>query len=922
MVKRKKKKTPTEGEGANGESSTSCMSNGNLGANQPNGNPNSNQKNSNPKPSGNPRPSGNQENIHPKFLEAQAKFSSVIKQSLENNEYLSSSEEEDFDADVQNNIMDKLLASYNNTGENDKHLGKTHKYLNDAFTSGSAVCLICIATIRRSDAIWSCKGCYCLFHLMCIQRWGRDNIAQKRIHHDELLIDVVPPPLTFACPKCRTEYSDKDVPQHYLCFCGTKRDPPVDPWLVPHSCGEHCGKQLVPTCGHICVLLCHPGPCPPCPKMVKTDCQCGQSSQLQRCSHKEWTCNSTCSKYLLCGVHKCQLKCHTGPCQSCPKQAVQPCLCGTEQKVRPCSQPEWQCDKVCPRLVSCGIHTCSLPCHSGPCPPCPLADVRPCPCGAQKFTLPCTQETPSCGGTCDKLLECGAHHCSMRCHKSTCGQCVERIVKRCRCGAKMKEVPCAREFLCETKCKRIRNCFIHPCNRKCCTGRDCPPCEKPCGRTLSCGTHKCQQVCHVGPCYPCGLTETVSCRCGGRSLELSCGAKRKTKPPRCSKPCKIRPDCHHPRSIPHNCHFGPCPPCTQHCEKPLPCSHPCPMKCHSSVLVNVTANVKPAGPWEKIQPHLVKQSFPCDSCKVPITISCHGNHKTRTLPCSQVTPFSCKGPCDWRLPCGNHKCNLTCHVRQISPHDSKLSLNCPPCDGRCTRPRPPGCNHPCSTPCHPHPCPPCSLKVRVRCHCGLGVVWVECAEWNEASVQRKAELMRCLATCPKPLPCGHTCTSRCHPGPCPTPPRCEEKVKVKCPCKRVIREVACSDLLSGEGKVDCNAGCDKKKEQARKAKEEEEERKKREEELKAQQELELFQRKFASQGQRKKQREPKQYQQGGRQKSVWEKYKTQILVAGGFATLFGLMMYVVVTNLGPSARLMIFCVIPRVRQKLLLNKLF
>lgn len=79
------------------------------------------------------------------------------------------------------------------------------------------------------------------------------------------------------------------------------------------------------------------------------------------------------------------------------------------------------------------------------------------------------------------------------------------------------------------------------------------------------------------------------------------------------------------------------------------------------------------------------------------------------------------------------------------------------------------------------------------------------------------------------------------------------------------------------------------------AKEEEEERKKREEELKAQQELELFQRKFAAQG-RKKQREPK-VQHTNRQKSVWEKYSTQILVVGGFAALFGLMTYVVVTNL-------------------------
>lgn len=877
MVKKKKKKSPSEQEPpiSNGECSGLATS-------------------TNTKPEiAHPKPPDNQ-HFHPKFLEAQARFSSVIKQSLENNEYLSSSEEEDLDNDALDNIMGKVLNSYKKTGGDNEHLGKTSKYLNDAFNSDSAVCLICIASIRRSDAIWSCKGCYCFFHLMCIQRWGRDNIAQKRIHHDELLIDVVPPPLTFACPKCRTEYSEKEVPHHYLCFCGAKQDPAYEPWLVPHSCGEHCNKDLVPACGHICLLLCHPGPCPPCPKMVQTPCQCGQSRQLQRCSHKEWTCSKVCSKSLLCGVHKCGLKCHSGPCQPCPQQAVQFCLCGTQQMVRPCSQPEWQCDKVCPRLVSCGIHSCGRPCHSGQCPPCPLAEVRPCSCGQQKYTLPCTEDTPSCGGTCNKLLECGTHTCSMRCHKSACGQCLERIVKRCRCGAKMKEVPCAREYLCESKCKKVRNCFIHPCNRKCCTGRDCPPCEKPCGRTLSCGNHKCTQVCHVGPCYPCTQTERVTCKCGSRVLQLSCGAKKRTKPPRCTKPCKIKPECHHSRSLPHNCHFDSCPPCAQTCDKVLSCGHQCPMKCHSCVLVNLAANVKPAGPWEKIEPQLIKKNFPCDPCKIPVTISCHGNHRTRTLPCHQQGPFSCKGSCDWKLKCGNHKCTLNCHVRQISPDDPKLSLNCSPCEGRCTRARPTGCNHPCALPCHPQACPSCTLKVRSRCHCGLGMVYVPCNEWNGASPTAKEELMRCLARCPKPLPCGHTCVSTCHPGPCPLPPRCEEKLKVKCPCKRVVREVACSDLASGKERVECNAGCDKKKEAARKLKEEEEERLRREEELKAQQELELYQRKF--QGNRtKRPREHKTNQP--RQKPLWETYRTQILVVGGFALLFGTMTYIVVTNL-------------------------
>ena len=36
------------------------------------------------------------------------------------------------------------------------------------------------------------------------------------------------------------------------------QDPAWDPWTSPHSCGEHCGRQLV-GCQHRCKLLCHPG---------------------------------------------------------------------------------------------------------------------------------------------------------------------------------------------------------------------------------------------------------------------------------------------------------------------------------------------------------------------------------------------------------------------------------------------------------------------------------------------------------------------------------------------------------------------------------------------------------------------------------------------------------------------------------------
>jgi hypothetical protein len=77
----------------------------------------------------------------------------------------------------------------------------------------------------------------------------------------------------------------------YKCFCAKEQDPKFDPWITPHSCGEVCGGQLRSKCQHTCVLLCHPGPCPPCPHVVKQAlCFCGSTSKVRRCGDKLWSC--------------------------------------------------------------------------------------------------------------------------------------------------------------------------------------------------------------------------------------------------------------------------------------------------------------------------------------------------------------------------------------------------------------------------------------------------------------------------------------------------------------------------------------------------------------------------------------------------------------------------------------------------------
>lgn len=79
-------------------------------------------------------------------------------------------------------------------------------------------CLICLSGIKRVQAVWSCRLCYTLFHLVCIQQWAKDGVFVKNaILSEELFPNI---PLKWTCPKCRTNYNRADTPSVYLCFCG------------------------------------------------------------------------------------------------------------------------------------------------------------------------------------------------------------------------------------------------------------------------------------------------------------------------------------------------------------------------------------------------------------------------------------------------------------------------------------------------------------------------------------------------------------------------------------------------------------------------------------------------------------------------------------------------------------------------------
>lgn len=86
-----------------------------------------------------------------KFKRAQAQNKLSIERHLANVSFNSSSEEEDEtnEDDVQN-VVDKVLSAYQGQGVDAE---KVISYLVNSFQSSSAVCLICISTVKRTDSV-------------------------------------------------------------------------------------------------------------------------------------------------------------------------------------------------------------------------------------------------------------------------------------------------------------------------------------------------------------------------------------------------------------------------------------------------------------------------------------------------------------------------------------------------------------------------------------------------------------------------------------------------------------------------------------------------------------------------------------------------------------------------------------------------
>eukprot|EP00756_Hemistasia_phaeocysticola_P034292 Hpha_TRINITY_DN16514_c1_g3::TRINITY_DN16514_c1_g3_i1::g.133992::m.133992/K12236/NFX1; transcriptional repressor NF-X1 len=407
------------------------------------------------------------------------------------------------------------------------------------------------------------------------------------------------------CAPCGLSYGQR-------CFCGSSKDDratckaepgaeePDDlsdtdeeaepgshepPGFVPKtfSCGKLCGKPL--GCGnHSCERECHHGPCGDCPLLP---------ANVESCP---------CGKMPLWKLH----------------------LENTDLKPRSdCTDPIPDCGQLCGRPLACGVpsHRCERKCHTGPCGACTQLVLLRCRCQARHVKVLCADAAKGDGATVPVQKEAVAEEAGGE--FDIFAGAKGKKGKKKPAAAAMGETSAPTEtvslpFRCLSKCGVKKHCTKHICNTQCCPvrGVQAPPgdaehphrCTEQCGKPLPCKRHRCELLCHRGACPPCphGVFEEITCRCGNTIIEppIPCG----TAPPQCPFPCSVHRPCEHETN--HKCHFGDCPPCivpvrkkcsshgnwcdwltpchiqevscAQPCGRVMPCGkHSCRKPCHS-----------------------------------------------------------------------------------------------------------------------------------------------------------------------------------------------------------------------------------------------------------------------------------------------------------------------------------------------------
>jgi len=331
-------------------------------------------------------------------------------------------------------------------------------------SEGNHQCIICFEDIHPKDSIWNCPCCYEVLHLKCVIQW---YVKSKNRN------------MQWKCPFCRNTFTKE--PKEYHCYCCRMINPKFNEYVIPHSCGNICGRRR-PDCRHRCKDKCHPGPCDPCMEIAGyKKCHCGRNTFQYYCGDKVKeikSCGQKCGRLLNCGLHYCNMPCHPGPCEDCAELTTESCMCGQEARFLICGKKNTYVNSK-GRMFTFKNYVPSL-------------------------TLPFV----SCGRPCKRIRSDCGHVCNHPCHA---GRCIDYP-----CTAK-----CGKKRICGHSCERI-------CNHK--GSCEDEPCTSICGADRTCCLHQCKEICHYGkPCpedEPCKEKIMAMCECLGQTFEMMCGATR------------------------------------------------------------------------------------------------------------------------------------------------------------------------------------------------------------------------------------------------------------------------------------------------------------------------------------------------------------------------------------------------------------
>ncbi|CAK5272386.1 unnamed protein product [Mycena citricolor] len=343
--------------------------------------------------------------------------------------------------------------------------------------------------------------------------------------------------------------------------------PPRDNCSAPiPTCDSACGKVLS-GCGHACTAKCHQGPCPPCSERVSRPCRCGSTVKQLFCGQEHETdilCEKPCAALRACGRHRCGRIC-------CPlaSVAVLQQQKNKSKRHRAAAAQEGlgeevgglhECDIVCGKVLGCGLHRCEMKDHKGPCAPCLMSSFEEliCPCGRTVLEPPIPCGTLiQCSYQCPlPAPPCGHPRTSHLCHSTTqaCPPCPFLTTKTCMCGKKeVGNVRCSQERVaCGNVCGKLLGCGYHHCERLCHSSEEgCGACTSNCGKPRKLCLpliHGCTLPCHApSSCdesSPCSSTITLVCSCGRIRQQVQCGkssmsAGREGQQLKCTNDCLV-----------------------------------------------------------------------------------------------------------------------------------------------------------------------------------------------------------------------------------------------------------------------------------------------------------------------------------------------------------------------------------------------